>query len=98
MYPFLKDSSFRPYFFICAYDNSVLQNFKFYHTLIAKFFVDYPPRTEVTYHCINFNDRVRKVPKLYYFRSNILKSYFSDTIVEVNTVLGHFRARRVLYE
>jgi hypothetical protein len=36
--------------------------------------------TEMTYHCINFNDRVRKVPKIYYL--NVWN--VSDPIVEVN--------------
>ena len=35
--------------------------------------------TEVTYHCINFNDRVRKVPEMYYL--NFWN--FSDPIVNI---------------
>jgi hypothetical protein len=41
----------------------------------------------VTYHCINFNDRVRKVQKNYHL--NVWN--FSDPIVEVNAVVLHFR-------
>ena len=60
MYPFLKDASFCPFLF-CAYDSSVLQNFKIFTHLLPNFSYKDPRLTEVTYHCINFNDRVRKV-------------------------------------
>ena len=53
-------------FLFCAYDNSVLQNFKIFTHLLPNFSYKDPRLTEVTYHCINFNHRVRKVPKIYY--------------------------------
>ena len=68
MYPFLKDASFLPLFLFCAYDSSVLQNFKIFTHLLPNFSYKDPQLTEVTYHCINFNDSVRKVPKNYYFK------------------------------
>jgi hypothetical protein len=49
----------------------------------------FPRLTEVTYHCINFNDRVRKVPYLNFWN-------FSDPIFEVNAVVRHFRQPWVL--
>jgi hypothetical protein len=53
-------------FLFCAYDNSVLPNFKIFTHLLPNFSYKDPRLTEVTYHCINFNHRVRKVPKNYY--------------------------------
>jgi hypothetical protein len=47
-------------------------NFKIFTHLLPKYF-------------INFNDRVRKVPKMYYL--NVWN--VSDPIVEVNTVVRH---------
>ena len=91
MYPFLKDASFCPFLF-CAYDSSVLQNIKIFTHLLPSFSYKDPRLTEVTYHCINFNDRVRKVPKIYYLNAwNV-----SDPIVEVNAVVRHFRQPWVL--
>ena len=55
-----------PLFLFCAYNSSVLQNFKIFTHLLPNFSYKDPRQTEVTYHCINFNDRVRKVPKIYY--------------------------------
>ena len=61
-------------FLFCAYDSSVLQNFKISTHLLPIFSYKDPRQTEVTYHCINFNDRVRKVPKIYYLNVwNVLK-------------------------
>ena len=37
MYPFLKDAPFCPCFCFCAYDSSVLQNFKIFTHLLSKF-------------------------------------------------------------
>jgi hypothetical protein len=47
-----------------AYDVSVLQNFKIFTHLLPNYWYKDPRLTEVTYHCINFNDKVRKVPKI----------------------------------
>ena len=57
--------------------------------------------TEVTYHCINFNDRVGKVPKNYLLEKFPKKFYlnfwnFSDPVVEVNAEVRHFRHPWVL--
>jgi hypothetical protein len=82
-----KRRIFLPLFLFCAYDSSVLQNFKiFTHSLPNVSYKD-ARLTEVTYHCINFNERVRKVPKNYYL--NVWN--VSDPNVEVNAVLRHFR-------
>ena len=59
-----KRRIFLPLFLFCAYDSSVLQNFKIFTHLLPNFSYKDPRLTEVTYHCINFNDRVRKVPKI----------------------------------
>jgi hypothetical protein len=61
-----KRRIFLPLLLFCAYDSSVLQNFKIFTHLLPIFSYKDPRMTEVTYHCINFNDRVRKVPKIYY--------------------------------
>ena len=82
-----KRRIFLPLFLLCAYDSSVLQNFKIFTHLLTNFSYKDPRLTEVTYHCINFNDRVKKVPKMYYL--NVWN--FSDPIVEVNAVVRHFR-------
>ena len=58
-----KRRIFLPLFLFCAYDSSVLQNFKIFTHLLPNFSYKDPRLTEVTYHCINFNGRVRKVPK-----------------------------------
>jgi hypothetical protein len=44
-------------FLFCVYDSSVLQNFKIFTHLLPNFSYKDPRLTEVTYHCINFNDR-----------------------------------------
>ena len=80
MYPFLKEASFCPFLF-CVYDSSVLQNFKIFIHLLPNFSYKDPRMTEVTYHCINFNDRFRKVPKI--SPDIILGRYF-----EIMTRLG----------
>jgi hypothetical protein len=59
-----KRRIFLPLFLFCAYDSSVLQNFKIFTHLLSNFSYKDPRMTEVTYHCINFNDRVRKVPNI----------------------------------
>ena len=59
-----KRRIFLSLFLFCAYDSSVLQNFKIFTHLLPNFSYKDPRLTEVTYHCINFNDRVRKVPYL----------------------------------
>ena len=79
-------------FLFCAYDSSVLQNFKIFTHLLPNFSYKDPRLTEVTYLCINLNDRVRKVPKMYYL--NVWN--VSDPIVEVNAVVRHFRQPWVL--
>ena len=71
-----KRRIFLPLFLFCAYDSSFLQNFKIFTHLLSNISYKDPRMTEVTYHCINFNDRVRKVPKNYF--------NFSDPIVNVN--------------
>ena len=53
-----------PLFLFCAYDSSVLQNFKIFTHLLPNISHKDPRLTEVTYHCIIFNERVRKVPKI----------------------------------
>jgi hypothetical protein len=65
-----KRRIFLPLFLFCAYDSSVLQNFKIFTHLLPNFSHKDPRMTELTYHCINFNDRVRKVPKIYSGRFN----------------------------
>ena len=60
-----KRRIFLPLFLFWAYDNSILQNFKIFTHLLPNFSYKDPRLTEVTYHCINFNERVRKVPKIY---------------------------------
>ena len=82
-----KRRIFLPLFLLCAYDSSVLQNFKIFTHLLPNFSHKDPRLTEVTYHCTNFNDRVRKVPKNYYL--NVWN--ISDPIVEVNAVVRHLR-------
>jgi hypothetical protein len=77
---------------MCRPYSSVLQNFKIFTHLLPKLSYKDPRLTEVTYHCINFNDRIRKVPKMYYL--NVWN--FSDPIVEVNAVVRHFRQTWVL--
>ena len=59
-----KRRIFLPLFLFCAYDSSVLQNFKIFTHLLPNFSYKDPRLTEVMYHCINFNERVRKVPKI----------------------------------
>ena len=57
--------------------------------------------TEVTYHCINFNNRVTNVPNTSTIGSEKFQIFFwnfSDSIVEVNAVLRHFVIRGSLYE
>ena len=51
-----------PLFLFCAYDSSVLQNFKIFTHLLPNVSYKDPRLTEVTYYCISFNDRVRRVP------------------------------------
>ena len=65
-----KRRIFLPLFLFCAYDSSVLQNFKIFTHLLPNFSHKDPRMTELTYHCINFNDRVREVPKIYSGRFN----------------------------
>jgi hypothetical protein len=55
-----KRRIFLPLFLFCAYDSSVLPNFKIFTHLLPNFSNKNPRMTEVTYHCINFNDKVRK--------------------------------------
>ena len=59
-----KRRIFLPLFLFCAYDRSVLQNFKIFTHLLPNCSYKDPRMTEVTYHCINFKDSVRKVPYL----------------------------------
>ena len=55
-----KRRIFLPLFLFCAYDSSVLQNFKIFTHLLPYFSHMDPRMTEVTYHCNNVNDSVRK--------------------------------------
>ena len=59
-----KRRIFLSLFLLCAYDSSVLRNFKIFTHLLPNFSYKDPRRTEVTYHCINFNGRVRNVPNI----------------------------------
>ena len=61
-----KRSIFLPLFLFSAYDSSVLQNFKIFIHLLPNFSYKDPRMTKVTYHCINFNDRFRKVPNKFH--------------------------------
>jgi hypothetical protein len=71
-----KRRIFFPLFLFCVYDSSVLQNFKIFTHVLSIFSYKDPRQTEVTYHCINFNDRVRKVPKIYYLNVwNVLRNF-----------------------
>jgi hypothetical protein len=72
-----KRRIFLPLFLLCAYDSSVLQNFKIFTHLLPNFSYKDPRMTEVTYHCINFNDRVRKVPKNYLLEKFPKKCYLN---------------------
>ena len=60
-----KRRIFLPLFLFCTYDSSVLQNFKIFTHLLPNFSYKDPRLTKVRYHCINFKERVRKVPKIY---------------------------------
>ena len=75
-----KRCIFLPLFLFCAYDSSVLQNFKIFTHLLPNLSYKDPRLTEVTYHYINFNDRVRKVPYLNFwnFSDPIVKIYIND--------------------
>jgi hypothetical protein len=57
-----KRRIFMPLFLFCAYDSSVLQNFKIFTHLLPNVSYKDPRLMEVTYYCISFNDRVRRVP------------------------------------
>ena len=92
MYEVLRKAEYIIYQLFFAYDSSVLQNFKIFTHLLPNLSYKDPRLTEVTYHCVNFNDRVRKVPKVYYL--NVWN--VSNPIVEVNTVVRHFRQPWVL--
>ena len=59
-----KRRIFLSLFLFCAYNSSVLQNFKIFTHLLPNFSYKDPRLMEVTYHCINFNDRVRNVPNI----------------------------------
>ena len=87
-----KRCIFLSLFLFSAYDSSVLQNFNIFTHLLPHFSYKDPRLTEVTYHCINFNDMVRKVPYLNFW--NFWN--FSDPILEVNAVVRHFRQPWVL--
>ena len=52
-----KRRIFLPLFLLYVYDGSVLQNFRIFTHLLPIFLYKNPRLTEVTYHCINFNDR-----------------------------------------
>ena len=71
-----KRRIFLPLFLFCAYDVSVLQNFKIFTHLLPIYSYKDPRLMEVTYHCINVKDRVRKVPYFNFWN-------FSDPILEV---------------
>ena len=83
VYPFLKDASFCSCF--CAYDCSVLWNIKIFTHLLPNFSYKDLRLTEVTYHCINLNDRVINVQKKNYLNVQNV----SDPIVEVNENNGN---------
>ena len=59
-----KRQIFLSLFLFCAYDSSVLQNFKIFTHLLPNFSYKDSRLTEVTYLCINFNDRVRNIPNI----------------------------------
>jgi hypothetical protein len=63
-----KRRIFLPLFLFCAYESSVLQNFKIFTHLLPNCSYKNPWLTEATYHCINFNDRVRTVQNNYYLK------------------------------
>ena len=77
-----KRRIFLPLFLFCAYDSSVLQNFKIFTHLLPNFSYKDPRLTEVTYHCINFNDRVRKVPYLNFWNFRV-KRLNNRTSIEI---------------
>jgi hypothetical protein len=74
MYPFLKDASFRPCFcfvHMIAQFSRILRFSHIYCQIFSR--VPFVDGSDVPLHseCINFNDRVRKVPKFI-----ILAQYF----------------------
>ena len=77
-----KRRIFLPLFLFCAYDSSVLQNFKIFTHSLPNFSYKDPRLTEVTYHCINFNDRVRKVPYLNFWNFRV-KRLNNRTSIEI---------------
>ena len=56
-----KKRIFLPLFLFCAYDSSVLQNFKIFTHLLPNFSYKDPRLTEVTYHCINRLWQIREI-------------------------------------
>jgi hypothetical protein len=78
-----KRCIFLPLFLFCAYDSSVLQNFKIFTHLLPNFLYMDQRQMEVTYHYINFNERVRKVPKILilYFWMRLLGMDTCDVLV-----------------
>ena len=70
MYPFLKDASFRLCFCFVHTIAQFSRILRFSHIYCQIFsrvpFVD-GSDVPLNSECINFNDRVRKVPKIYYF-------------------------------
>ena len=70
MYPFLKNASFRPCFCFVHTIAQFSRMLRFSHIYCQIFsrvpFVD-GSGVPLNSECINFNDRVRKVPKIYYF-------------------------------
>jgi hypothetical protein len=67
MYQFLKDIPVRLLF--CAYDSSVLQDFKMFTHILLNFSHSTLPLTEVQFEscveCNYFNDRARTIPKTF---------------------------------
>ena len=64
-----KRRSFSPLFLFCAYDSSVLQNFKIFTHSLLHFSNSTLPLTEVEFkscaECIYFNNKARKILKTF---------------------------------
>ena len=101
MYPFLKDASFCPCF---CFVHTIAQfsrilRFSYIYCQIFRIYKD-PRLTEVTYHCINFNDRVRKAPKIKVYQGrggSYCKSYFHNRLcLNRNVRAGRPKKRGVI--
>ena len=95
-----KRHFFSPLCLFCAYDSSVLQNFKIFTRLLLDFSYSTLPLTEVEFEscveCNYFNDRARKVRKTFPedCKTNILQllfDNFSDVTIILVSLLSSFR-------